>query len=134
MPERMSQERILLLRSFGAEVVLTPGTAERAGLEIRGQKIEYAAGKRELTALGKTATQAGSLNRAGYMRFDFTWGDAMSAATESQILRGSTPPEKAGRSTSSVARPRAVVRAIEANANRTAPATETRNGPGCIRT
>ncbi|GAA1988790.1 alanine--tRNA ligase [Microbacterium pumilum] len=35
--------------------------------------------------LGKTATQAGSLNRAGYMRFDFTWGQSLSDATKSEI-------------------------------------------------
>jgi alanyl-tRNA synthetase len=35
--------------------------------------------------LGKTATQAGSLNRAGYMRFDFTWGQALSPETRSEI-------------------------------------------------
>jgi alanyl-tRNA synthetase len=35
--------------------------------------------------LGKTATQAGSLNRAGYMRFDFTWGQALSDETRSEI-------------------------------------------------
>ncbi|QKJ19482.1 alanine--tRNA ligase [Microbacterium hominis] len=35
--------------------------------------------------LGKTATQAGSLNRAGYMRFDFSWGQALSEATKSEI-------------------------------------------------
>lgn len=35
--------------------------------------------------LGRTATQAGSLNRAGYMRFDFTWGQALSDATKSEI-------------------------------------------------
>jgi alanyl-tRNA synthetase len=35
--------------------------------------------------LGRTATQAGSLNRAGYMRFDFTWGQALSEATKSEI-------------------------------------------------
>ncbi|MCR2811886.1 alanine--tRNA ligase [Microbacterium sp. zg.Y1090] len=35
--------------------------------------------------LGKTATQAGSLNRAGYLRFDFTWGQALSAETRSEI-------------------------------------------------
>lgn len=35
--------------------------------------------------LGKTATQAGSLNRAGYMRFDFTWGQALSDATKTEI-------------------------------------------------
>ena len=60
--------------------------------------------------------------------------NTISAATASQILRGGTPPSNAGRSTSSVARPSAVVRPIEANAKSTAPATETRNGPGCIRT
>ena len=35
--------------------------------------------------LGKGATQAGSLNRAGYLRFDFSWGQALSAATRSEI-------------------------------------------------
>ena len=35
--------------------------------------------------LGKTATQAGSLNRAGYMRFDFTWGQALSPETRTEI-------------------------------------------------
>ncbi|GAT73190.1 alanine--tRNA ligase [Microbacterium hydrocarbonoxydans] len=35
--------------------------------------------------LGKTATQAGSLNRAGYMRFDFSWSQALSAETRTEI-------------------------------------------------
>src|SRR6185312_2364223 len=35
--------------------------------------------------LGRTATQAGSLNRAGYLRFDFAWGQALSEATRSEI-------------------------------------------------
>ncbi|GAA4482352.1 alanine--tRNA ligase [Microbacterium panaciterrae] len=35
--------------------------------------------------LGKTATQAGSLNRAGYLRFDFSWGQALSAETRTEI-------------------------------------------------
>ncbi len=35
--------------------------------------------------LGRTATQAGSLNRAGYLRFDFAWGHALSDATKSEI-------------------------------------------------
>lgn len=35
--------------------------------------------------LGKTATQSGSLNRAGYMRFDFAWNQALSGATKSEI-------------------------------------------------
>ncbi len=35
--------------------------------------------------LGPTATQAGSLNRAGYMRFDFSWSQALSAETRSEI-------------------------------------------------
>ena len=35
--------------------------------------------------LGPTATQAGSLNRAGYMRFDFSWSQALSADTRSEI-------------------------------------------------
>ena len=47
--------------------------------------------------------------------------NVINATTASQIFRGSTPPENAGCNTSSVARPRVVVRAIEANANKTAP-------------
>ncbi len=35
--------------------------------------------------LGKTATQAGSLNRAGYMRFDFSWGQSLSDDTKTEI-------------------------------------------------
>ncbi|MFT4052484.1 MAG: alanine--tRNA ligase [Microbacterium sp.] len=35
--------------------------------------------------LGRSATQAGSLNRAGYLRFDFSWGQALSDATKSEI-------------------------------------------------
>ncbi|MCM3780387.1 alanine--tRNA ligase [Microbacterium hydrocarbonoxydans] len=35
--------------------------------------------------LGPTATQAGSLNRAGYMRFDFSWSQALSADTKTEI-------------------------------------------------
>ena len=35
--------------------------------------------------LGPTARQAGSLNRAGYMRFDFAWGQALSTDTRSEI-------------------------------------------------
>lgn len=35
--------------------------------------------------LGPTATQAGSLNRAGYMRFDFTWSQALSTDTRTEI-------------------------------------------------
>ena len=35
--------------------------------------------------LGKSATQTGSLNRAGYLRFDFSWGQALSDATKSEI-------------------------------------------------
>ena len=35
--------------------------------------------------LGSSATQAGSLNRAGYMRFDFSWNQALSEATKSEI-------------------------------------------------
>jgi len=36
-------------------------------------------------ALGPTATQAGSLNRAGYLRFDFAWGQALSPETRSEV-------------------------------------------------
>jgi alanyl-tRNA synthetase len=35
--------------------------------------------------LGPTARQAGSLNRPGYLRFDFSWGQALSADTKTQI-------------------------------------------------
>jgi alanyl-tRNA synthetase len=35
--------------------------------------------------LGSSAHQAGSLNKAGYMRLDFSWNDALSAATRSEI-------------------------------------------------
>src|SRR5690606_26684796 len=35
--------------------------------------------------LGKSATQAGSLNRAGYLRFDFAWAEALSPQTRSEI-------------------------------------------------
>lgn len=35
--------------------------------------------------LGDTAHQAGSLNKAGYMRFDFSWNEALSAETRSEI-------------------------------------------------
>ena len=35
--------------------------------------------------LGPSATQAGSLNRAGYLRFDFAWNQALSGETRSEI-------------------------------------------------
>jgi alanyl-tRNA synthetase len=35
--------------------------------------------------LGSSAHQAGSLNKAGYMRLDFSWNDALSASTRSEI-------------------------------------------------
>lgn len=35
--------------------------------------------------LGPTATQAGSLNRAGYMRLDFSWSQALSSDTRTEI-------------------------------------------------
>ncbi len=35
--------------------------------------------------LGPTATQAGSLNRAGYMRFDFSWSQSLSADARTEI-------------------------------------------------
>lgn len=35
--------------------------------------------------LGSTAHQAGSLNRAGYMRLDFSWNDALSSETRADI-------------------------------------------------
>ncbi len=35
--------------------------------------------------LGKEATQRGSFNKAGYLRFDFAWGEQLSGATKSEI-------------------------------------------------
>ncbi|MDR4532734.1 alanine--tRNA ligase [Glutamicibacter sp. PS] len=35
--------------------------------------------------LGPTATQAGSFNKAGYLRFDFSWTEALSSATRAEI-------------------------------------------------
>jgi alanyl-tRNA synthetase len=35
--------------------------------------------------LGPQATQRGSFNKAGYLRFDFAWGEGLSAATKSEI-------------------------------------------------
>jgi alanyl-tRNA synthetase len=35
--------------------------------------------------LGERAHQAGSLNKAGYMRFDFSWNEALSTQTRSEI-------------------------------------------------
>ncbi|MFJ6652321.1 alanine--tRNA ligase [Microbacterium sp. NPDC091313] len=35
--------------------------------------------------LGGSATQAGSLNRAGYLRFDFSWSSALSPETRTEI-------------------------------------------------
>lgn len=35
--------------------------------------------------LGETARQAGSLNRAGYLRFDFAWNQALSTETRTEI-------------------------------------------------
>ncbi|MGY2746397.1 alanine--tRNA ligase [Arthrobacter sp. UYCu723] len=35
--------------------------------------------------LGPDALQRGSFNRAGYLRFDFAWGEGLSAATRSEI-------------------------------------------------
>jgi alanyl-tRNA synthetase len=35
--------------------------------------------------LGPEALQSGSFNKAGYLRFDFTWADALSAAASSEV-------------------------------------------------
>lgn len=35
--------------------------------------------------LGETAHQAGSMNKAGYMRFDFSWNEALSSETRTEI-------------------------------------------------
>ncbi|MDP5226060.1 MULTISPECIES: alanine--tRNA ligase [Arthrobacter] len=35
--------------------------------------------------LGREATQRGSFNKAGYLRFDFAWGEQLSNATKSEI-------------------------------------------------
>ena len=55
------------------------------------------------------------------------------AATATHTFELSRSPSNAGRSTSSVARPRASVSHREANANSTAPVTEVANGSGCMR-
>jgi hypothetical protein len=54
--------------------------------------------------------------------------------TAVQIFAWETPSEEnAGRNTVSVIRPRAIVTAIEATANRKAPMTDFRKGLGCAR-
>ena len=35
--------------------------------------------------LGDTATQAGSFNKAGYLRFDFSWTEALSAQVRTEV-------------------------------------------------
>ncbi|ALD63983.1 alanine--tRNA ligase [Glutamicibacter soli] len=35
--------------------------------------------------LGDTATQAGSFNKAGYLRFDFSWAEALSTSARSEV-------------------------------------------------
>jgi cysteine synthase A len=44
MPERMSRERIALLRYLGADVVLTPGTLMRAAVERAGEIVRETPG------------------------------------------------------------------------------------------
>ncbi len=58
----------------------------------------------------------------------------MSASTASQIELAGTGPLNDGFSTWSVARPSAVVSSTEDTANTSEPATDTRNGLGCMRT
>ena len=55
----------------------------------------------------------------------------MIARIASQIFDAATPPWNAGAITSSVTRPSTIVRAIEARANSSAPASEIMNGVGC---
>ena len=59
--------------------------------------------------------------------------NVISASTASQIVRGSTPPANDGWSTSSVARPSAVVSAIEATANSDRARDRDEERLGCIR-
>ena len=44
--------------------------------------------------LGPNAVQAGSLNRPGYLRFDFNWQGALTDAQRSQIEESPTKPSK----------------------------------------
>ncbi len=58
--------------------------------------------------------------------------NSISQATAIQTVEAATPvPSKAGLSTSLVACAIATVRAIDATANRIAPASEAKNGLGC---
>ena len=61
---------------------------QERGLEVSGEVDEPTtealnAALREL--LGPQAHQAGSYNKAGYMRLDFNWNQALSPATRSEI-------------------------------------------------
>ncbi|GAA1906663.1 alanine--tRNA ligase [Lapillicoccus jejuensis] len=80
------------------EVLDTPSGAVRTGSDVlaqvdpewrlsacqahSGTHVVHAA-LREV--LGPTALQSGSYNRPGYLRLDFAWGQALSAATRSEI-------------------------------------------------
>ncbi|WP_285724658.1 alanine--tRNA ligase [Psychromicrobium xiongbiense] len=71
---------------------IAPGTLARSAVDAaRRHAAEQAhtgthlvhAALRQL--LGPDATQRGSFNKAGYLRFDFAWGEALSEATRSEI-------------------------------------------------
>jgi cysteine synthase A len=55
MPERMSRERILLLRYLGAEVVLTPGVLMRESVERARQILAATPGAMSLNQFGNPA-------------------------------------------------------------------------------
>src|SRR5699024_4281686 len=57
MPETMSQERKTLLRAFGAELVLTPGSEGMKGAVTRAEEV---AGERPGSILGRQCAKEGN--------------------------------------------------------------------------
>lgn len=66
----------------GATTVVDETNRRRAQAAHSATHLVHAALR---DTLGSGATQAGSLNRAGYLRFDFSWGQALSDATKTEI-------------------------------------------------